>query len=513
MQTLQTEALAARVQVPLERFETAVASPQAAAPQPEAPSRKQSHSVLPPLNTFTTARPTHTLHASDRSAANARLSLPKSSRSRSQSQRSDQLKLLSAIHVRDFAYPTDCPAYFGHYPEPNSSTTTPASLSSPWESTRSTVRDAQDQQYSYTAQLSLATFSDGPPWAEDEDLHSPIVTSARHKKARSGVGDSEERRGRTVFSNIPATSSFDTVTSYDGYSPQFESYFSQSSSTYDPAYPSAYHGPSTHHDPAFLDDDYTEEEEESRYSKDYQFTIASPDEEMHGKAVALFDFARENENELPLAEGQVIWVSYRHGQGWLVAQDPKSGESGLVPEEYVRLVEGIEGGLFVLNGAAGLESPVQGEEMTDAGVSPSVATAQTQAQSNPAHYTPIRSHFSTSSKDLQPWTCQEPRQQPPPTETHTGLMQAQSTLTDIQTHFENDFQDSMPPPMAEEPEEMTPEAAIVRQLHTSHDGTHLEPLDSEAKDIVAQPVSPADAHRSGYTTMKSTATQLTSRER
>ncbi|KAF2236483.1 hypothetical protein EV356DRAFT_443423, partial [Viridothelium virens] len=59
---------------------------------------------------------------------------------------------------------------------------------------------------------------------------------------------------------------------------------------------------------------------------------------MHGKAIALFDFTRENENELPLVEGQVILVSYRHGQGWLVAQDPISGESGLVPEEYVRLL-------------------------------------------------------------------------------------------------------------------------------------------------------------------------------
>jgi len=66
--------------------------------------------------------------------------------------------------------------------------------------------------------------------------------------------------------------------------------------------------------------------DQSRYSRDYQFTITSPDEEFHGKAVALFDFERENENELPLVEGQIIWVSYRHGQGWLVAEDPKTEE-------------------------------------------------------------------------------------------------------------------------------------------------------------------------------------------
>src|SRR5690606_29164446 len=42
--------------------------------------------------------------------------------------------------------------------------------------------------------------------------------------------------------------------------------------------------------------------DESRYSRDYQFMITSPDEEMHGKAVALFDFERENDSELPLVE-------------------------------------------------------------------------------------------------------------------------------------------------------------------------------------------------------------------
>src|SRR5271163_2874687 len=77
---------------------------------------------------------------------------------------------------------------------------------------------------------------------------------------------------------------------------------------------------------------------------------------MHGKAVALFDFTSEHQNELPLKEAQIILVSYRHGQGWLVAQDPKTGESGLVPEEFVRLVRDIEGGLNGLGAVADLDS-------------------------------------------------------------------------------------------------------------------------------------------------------------
>ncbi|KAI3320342.1 hypothetical protein HD806DRAFT_507302 [Xylariaceae sp. AK1471] len=77
--------------------------------------------------------------------------------------------------------------------------------------------------------------------------------------------------------------------------------------------------------------------------------LSAPEEgEIHGKAVALFDFDRANDNELSLVEGQIIWVSYRQGQGWLVAEDPSTQESGLVPEEYVRLLRDIEGGEDIL---------------------------------------------------------------------------------------------------------------------------------------------------------------------
>jgi len=72
-----------------------------------------------------------------------------------------------------------------------------------------------------------------------------------------------------------------------------------------------------------------------------------PEEEVHGKAVALFNFQREHDNELALVKGQIIWISYRHGQGWLVAEDPKTKQSGLVPEEYVRLLRDDESSIDV----------------------------------------------------------------------------------------------------------------------------------------------------------------------
>lgn len=160
-----------------------------------------------------------------------------------------------------------------------------------------------------------------------------------------------------------------------------------------------------------LDDDTSEVEEDhedSRYSKDYSFTIASPDEEMHGKAVALFDFAREHENELPLREGQIILVSYRHGQGWLVAQDPKTGESGLVPEEFVRLVRDIEGGLNGLDIQDSIEEETQ--EDPDSATTPTPNNPESNHMANASNgsnasekHPPVQSNFSTSSKDLEPY--------------------------------------------------------------------------------------------------------------
>ena len=68
-------------------------------------------------------------------------------------------------------------------------------------------------------------------------------------------------------------------------------------------------------------------------------SMGPEDEELFaGPSLALYSFEPENSNELRLVEGQEIMVSYRHGQGWLVASDPRSGEQGLVPEAYVRLI-------------------------------------------------------------------------------------------------------------------------------------------------------------------------------
>jgi hypothetical protein len=212
------------------------------------------------------------------------------------------------------------------------------------------------------------SFGDGPPYSEDEDLHSPVVSAPHHRKNKStgtvlngrkggfpdettdyfsGAGD----RGTFVGMNSDGSETYyvnEEEAADDGPGGELVTY-PVDEGRYSQIMPASYNG----HQAGGAEMGFDSEDDfasVNRYSRDYQFAVGCPDEEMHGKAVALFDFTREHENELALSEGQVIFVSYRHGQGWLVAEDPKTGESGLVPEEFVRLLRDIEGGLTSLNG-------------------------------------------------------------------------------------------------------------------------------------------------------------------
>jgi len=287
-------------------------------------------------------------------------------------------------------------------------------------------------------------FADGPPWSEDEDLQSPVVSSRhrKHKSSSSTFGHGRSRSAREIPASHASAAStailnpenFDrergyyVSTSGDGSERYYVNQGGEANGpggefvTYPPGaarHSNAPYRPTSRPPQQYLDHDAGyrsesdessgassptyQEEDQSRYSRDYQFTITSPDEEMHGKAVALFDFERENENELPLVEGQIIWVSYRHGQGWLVAEDPKTQESGLVPEEYVRLLRDIEGGMNSLTG-----------NMAESPASPNEVGTPTQAEHSHipqppvpsaanGYHQPVVSTFSTSSKDLDPY--------------------------------------------------------------------------------------------------------------
>lgn len=368
--------------------------------------------------------------------------------------------------VRDFAYGVSHPMHYGPPPEssqPPSGQSTPISEShnfsdppTSWDS-RNTWSQGQWEPLAFNRgeQLAPIHFGDGPPWSEDEDLQSPVVVSSRHKKHKSsGNLDTESGRGRGRGRDEVRRTSLLSQTNYQQDRGFFAGSENDGSETYyvnqgDEAngpggefvtYPpeqsrhsmlAAYNAPgqrdshfaATLPTRSFTESDLSQDyrsdgdasstasspglvrREESRYSRDYQFTIASPDEEMHGKAVALFDFERENENELPLVEGQVIWVSYRHGQGWLVAEDPKTRESGLVPEEYVRLLRDIQGGLNSLTAEVDtITSPVvESGTPTQAEHSQSFGHTPTTSNGSNGYQQPIVSTFSTSSKDLRPY--------------------------------------------------------------------------------------------------------------
>ncbi|ERS99240.1 hypothetical protein HMPREF1624_04438 [Sporothrix schenckii ATCC 58251] len=393
--------------------------------------------------------------------------------------------------VRDFAYASSNPLHYGPPPEPSrppSVLLTPSidaqsqrRLSDPpvfWDSKGGSGWETgswTSDSFRRATDIPPILLADGPPWSEDEDLQSPVVSS-RHRKHKStsgayGHGHSRSRASRDEYaessgngvgpgvdgashghglgaaggdhdSAVLNPDNYDRERGYymgtsgdgseryyvnqegdeaNGPGGEFVTYppdqARHSTNAYQLQPPNNYgaYRPTSDASSPISSPDYREDDQ-SRYSRDYQFTITSPDEEMHGKAVALFDFARENENELPLVEGQIIWVSYRHGQGWLVAMDPKTQESGLVPEEYVRLLRDIEGGMTSLTGqvvltadGGGAASPNDGGTPTQAehhhGQDPGFSGGHTPTPSNVTngYHQPIVSTFSTSSKDLDPY--------------------------------------------------------------------------------------------------------------
>ncbi|KAJ5232157.1 hypothetical protein N7468_005113 [Penicillium chermesinum] len=299
--------------------------------------------VLPPINTDSSVKSPP--GAKNRLSTYSNVSFASQSRSRPGSH------VFPIFHsslpyalVRDFAYPPIHPLHYGPPPQP-SGDTTPASeyrrLSDPppsWDTSRGpwvagpwNTESTPPQGHQ---QLPAMSFGDGP--------HTWLNCKRHNECPPEGHSD----RGTLVSINADGSETYyvngsdgsengpgGEYVTYPAHEGRYSHYVAQQGYAPDVGLQS----------PDGLSG-------EDRYANDYQFAVGCPDEEMHGKAVALFDFTREHENELPLTEGQVIYVSYRHGEGWLVAEDPKTGENGLVPEQFVRLLRDIEGGLTSLNG-------------------------------------------------------------------------------------------------------------------------------------------------------------------
>jgi hypothetical protein len=335
---------------------------------------------------------------------------------------------LDYTQVRDFAYHPSESLHYGPTPADHvSEMNSPVSEGNSgyqnqdlsWEEIQSGWKADNGNKDQF--QLEPINVGHGPPYSEDEDLQSPVVTKTRHRKAknalrssRPGIGqvladaEASAESGRRSWSGGPRTKL--GINDLGGMS--FEQRHSIGrldegrQSAGGPGYDLARSKRSTDADSGDeSEDDENFNDNDSQYSKEYQFTITSPDEEMHGKAVALFDFQSENENELSLTEGQIVWISYRQGEGWLVAEDPKTHESGLVPEEYVRLFRDIEGGWSSLNGdmSDGGPSPISpAREAMNLGISTYHDNDLNARRTTQSPLSTHQSSFVTSSKDVEP---------------------------------------------------------------------------------------------------------------
>lgn len=284
-------------------------------------------------------------------------------------------------YVRDFAYPSYHPLHYGAPPETPSGASTP---NSDWNAGRRQSESAEGS----TTTTGRGSWIAGPwggdgaiygepgehmdplpstafgnateDWASDEAL---AIRMNKHRKSKSFTDDSHYERGRRRTSN---TRSADY------------SLFSGTQGQYDPAGRDALrqsrgfvgqetgdqlrrdshlHSAATatlpsrsfHTGEAPLDPDegmpldIEPIDPEDDHSPQRE-SLGPEDEDLFaGPSLALYSFEPENANELQLIEGQTIMVSYRYGQGWLVAENRQTGEQGLVPEQYVRLLRDIDG--------------------------------------------------------------------------------------------------------------------------------------------------------------------------
>ncbi|AQZ17517.1 NBP2 (YDR162C) [Zygosaccharomyces parabailii] len=117
-------------------------------------------------------------------------------------------------------------------------------------------------------------------------------------------------------------------------------YISIKDFAYDPSDPLHHGYTEDFHNESFeAETDESDEEDDGTRYQDKRHSIVLPtDYVINRLAVALYDFEPENDNELGLKEGDIVFISYRHGQGWLVAENQHRTKTGLVPEEFVTYV-------------------------------------------------------------------------------------------------------------------------------------------------------------------------------
>lgn len=288
--------------------------------------------------------------------------------------------------VRDFAYPVFHPLHYGAQLEP-SGASTPASdwnpnrrqsdpmdqwngasshiggwTAGPWGGDGVMYEDPDSHEGSIAALPSTSfgrSSDDIPPLEFGEDEF--VFKKGKHRKSKSyaSITDWDRDRGRRRESGRRSRESSDQGLFYfSGHQTDpagrdslrlsrgpsgagNEPNGARRDSRYAEKLPNrSFHHSQSNNNEDFDPDEHIPLDTEPRGSHSpVRNSMGPEDEELFaGLSLALYSFEPENSNELRLVEGQEIMVSYRHGQGWLVASDPNTGEQGLVPEAYVRLI-------------------------------------------------------------------------------------------------------------------------------------------------------------------------------
>lgn len=286
---------------------------------------------------------------------------------------------LSYALVRDFAYPPFHPMHYGPVPGAGSGYSTPSSnfdtsrrlsdAPTSYDGSRSMWSagpwgDTSSDRQSIGQQLPSTSFGNNDPSSDEENAAMNRRVS-KHRKSKSYANMDEYARGRRRNSRTrerqPGGRSQAGRTTDSTYRSGTPSQVDENTRPENMASrqmgsllgvdrtdsPLSAANANQPLDPSIQHPPFREDEAPptgfSGAGDEHRPGSTSLDESFAGPSLALYEFRPENDNELALKEGQIIQVGYRHGQGWLVAMNIETGEQGLVPEEYVRLLRDIEG--------------------------------------------------------------------------------------------------------------------------------------------------------------------------
>ncbi|PVU92206.1 hypothetical protein BB559_003810 [Furculomyces boomerangus] len=101
----------------------------------------------------------------------------------------------------------------------------------------------------------------------------------------------------------------------------------------DPRHKGIFPSHETNHD---VEQESLQSSADTENADDDDLETKDPENKIIGKARALYDFAAESEYELGFSQGDILILTKKQGEGWVIGY--KGDDVGLVPENYVELI-------------------------------------------------------------------------------------------------------------------------------------------------------------------------------